>query len=87
MTITGNFERFQYFNFQTSFLKNKKFFQKLEYGFLIESTKVQNAPLPYKNALSTANVETNRIGRTKRTHHKERSFASNNFFKKIFFSV
>ena len=26
VTITGNFERFQYFNFETNFLKNKNFF-------------------------------------------------------------
>ena len=28
MTITGNFECFQYFNFETNFLKNEIFFQK-----------------------------------------------------------
>ena len=28
MTITGNFERFQYFNFETKFLKNENRFHK-----------------------------------------------------------
>ena len=27
-TISGNFERFQYFNFDTDFLKNENIFQK-----------------------------------------------------------
>ena len=29
MTITRNFERFQYFHFQTNFLKNEQLFQKI----------------------------------------------------------
>ena len=28
VTIDGNFERFQYFNFETNFLKNENLFQK-----------------------------------------------------------
>ena len=28
MTISGNFERFQYFNFETDFLENENLFQK-----------------------------------------------------------
>ena len=28
VTITGNFERFQYFNFETDFLENENLFQK-----------------------------------------------------------
>ena len=62
MTITGNFERFLYFNFETSFLKNTNPFQKLEYGFLVESTKIESTIFPYKTALSEANVKINRIG-------------------------
>ena len=78
MTITGNFERFQYFNFQI--------IKKLEYRFLVESTKINNITFPYKTALSEANVKTNRMGSTKLTYHKERSFASNHFpFSKILF--
>ena len=34
MTITGNFERFQYFNFETNFLKNVNPFQKTGVPFL-----------------------------------------------------
>ena len=33
------FERFQCFNSETDFLKNKNFFKKVEYHFLVESTK------------------------------------------------
>ena len=33
MTISGNFERFQYFNFETDFLENENFFQKLKVPF------------------------------------------------------
>ena len=61
VTIPGNFERFQYSNFETNFLKNKNLFQKL----------------PYKTVLSEANVQTKKLGKTKLTYHKERSFASN----------
>ena len=55
MTITGNFERFQYFNFETNFLE-KIFSKKLEYPILIESTKIENVAFSYKTALSEANV-------------------------------
>ena len=78
MTISGNFERFQYFNFETDFQENENLFQ-LEYRFLVESTKIENASFPYKTAISEANVKTNRMVSTKSTYHKERSFASNNF--------
>ena len=77
-TISGNFERFQYFNFEkTNFFKMKIFFKKLEYCFLVESTKIESASFPYKTAISEANVKTNRIVSTKWTCHKEWSFASN----------
>ena len=62
------------------FCKTKTFFEKLEYGFLVESTKIENAIFPYKTAISEANVKTNRIVSTKWTHHKGCSFASNYFF-------
>ena len=61
-------------------------FKKLEYHFLVESTKIDNITFPYKTALSEANVKKNRMGSTKWTYHKERSFASNHFpFSKILF--
>ena len=65
------------------FWKTKTFFKKLEYRFLVESTKIENASFPYKTAMSEANVKTNRIVSTKWTYHKERSFAINHF---IFFN-
>ena len=54
-------------------------FKKLEHRFLVESTKIDNITFPYKTALSEANVKTNRMGSTKLTYHKERSFPSNHF--------
>ena len=63
-------------------------FKKLEYHFLVESTKIDNKTFPDKTALSEANVKAIRMGSTKSTYHKEQSFASNHFpFSKIFFSV
>ena len=68
------------------FCKKKIFFEKLEYSFLVESTKIENASYPYKTTISEANVKTNRMVNTKWTYHKERSFASNYFiFLKILF--
>ena len=43
MTITGNFERFQYFEFEPEFLENENIFQKTGVPFLVESTKIENA--------------------------------------------
>ena len=51
----------------------------LEYRFLDESNKIDNATFPYKAALSEIIFKTNRIGSTKWTYQKERSFASNYF--------
>ena len=86
MTITVTFEFFQYFNFETSFLKNENLFKKMENRFLVESDRIENATFSYKTALTEANVKTNRMGSTKWTYHKEQSFASNylNFSKILF---
>ena len=65
------------------FLEN--FFKKLEYCFLVESTKIENASFPYKTVTSEANVKTNRMVSTKWNYHKERNCASNYFFLKILF--
>ena len=62
LAITGNFERFQYFNYEKDFTKNKHLFQeKMEYRFLAENTKIENATLPYQTILSEANVKRNRM--------------------------
>ena len=53
----------------------------------IENTKIENGSFPCKTAMSEANGKANRMGSTKWTYHKERSFASNyllflnNFFQ------
>ena len=63
----------------TKFLKNKIIFQKtvpLQYHFLAESTRIENATFTYKTVLSEANIRTNRMGSTKWTYHKELSFAA-----------
>ena len=66
MTITGNFDCFQFFNFDTNFLKNENlFFKKLENSFIVESTMIERVTYPYKTALSKANVKTNRMGSAK----------------------
>ena len=66
----------------------KTFFKKLEYRFLVESTKIENSLFPYKTAISEANVKTNGMLSTKWTYHKERSFAANYLiFLKILFSL
>ena len=61
------------------FWKTKTFFKKLEYRFLVETTKIENTSFPFKTALSEANVKTNKMVTTKWTYHKEWSFASNYF--------
>ena len=38
VTISENFEHFQYFNFETDFLENENFFR-----FLVERTKIEKA--------------------------------------------
>ena len=64
----------------------KKFFKKLEYRFLVESTKIANITFPDKTALSEADVKTYIMGSTKLTYHREQSLASNHFpFSKILF--
>ena len=66
----------------------KTFFKKLEYRFLVESTKIENSLFPYKTAISEANVKTNGMLSTKWTYRKERSFAANYLiFLKILFSL
>ena len=79
MTINQNFEHFQYFNFEADFLENENFFQKLEYRFLVERTKIEKASFPYKTAISEANVKTNRMVTTKWAKHRGRSFTSEYF--------
>ena len=64
----------------------KTFFKKLEYRFLLETIKIENTSVPFKTALSEANVKTNRMVTTKLIYHKEWSFASNcfNFLENLF---
>ena len=61
------------------FWKSKTFFKKLEYHFVVESTKIEKASFPYKTAISEANVKTYRMMSTKWTYHKEWSFVSHYF--------
>ena len=69
------------------FWKTKTFLKKLEYFFLVETTKIETTSFPFKTALLEANVKTNRKMIPKWTYHKEWSFASNCFiFLEICFS-
>ena len=43
----------------SNFWKTKTFSEKLEYFFLVETTKVEKTSFPFKTALSEANVKTN----------------------------
>ena len=45
----------------TNFPENEILFIKVEYRFLVESTKIENATFPYKTALSEGNVNANRM--------------------------
>ena len=59
------------------FWKTKTFFKKLEYHFLVETTKIKNTSFPFKAALSEANVKANKMATTEWIYQKEWSFASN----------
>ena len=64
------------------FWKTKTIFKKLEYPFLAETTKIENASFQFalsEAALSEADVKTNRVSTTKWNHHKEWRFASKCF--------
>ena len=68
------------------FCKTRAFFQKLEYCFLVESTKIENASFSYKTTMLKANDKLNRMVSTKWVYHIEGSFASIYFiFLKILF--
>ena len=80
VTITGNFERFQYFNFRTDFLKNESLFQKTG----VQSFKYFDTKLPCQGPM----LRQNGMEGTKWTYQKERSFVSDNFiFFKFWFSL
>ena len=80
MTISGNFERLQYFNFELDFLENG--------NLLVETTKIENVSFPYKTVIWDASVKTNTMVSTKWTYCKEQSFPSNYFiFWKFLFSL
>ena len=76
MTITGYFERFQYFNFEVSFWKTKTCFERLEHCFINESTKIENVIFSYKTNLSEANFKANRMESSK---WQKTEFCSNYF--------
>ena len=69
MTITVNLEHFQFFNFETDFLKTT-FFKRLDHHFLVESTKIENATLSYKPGLSEASGKSDRMVNTQRTEFR-----------------
>ena len=75
---------FSTLNLKQIFWKMKTFFEELDYRFLVESTKIENAIFPYKTALTEANVNTNGMGSIKWTFYKERSFSRNYFISRIF---
>ena len=85
-SISGIFEGFQYFKFEKDFLENENIFQNTRVLVLDESTKIENASVPYKTTISEDTVKTNRMASTKWTYQKERSFVSDYFiFLEILF--
>ena len=84
--------QWKFWTFSTFQLKNKfsgkqsSFSLKLDFRFLVESTKIENTSFSYKTAMSAAYVKINRMVSTKWTYHKEWSFASKYLvFLKILF--
>ena len=74
------------------FWKTQIPFTKPEEHFLVESTEIDNATIPYKTALSEANVKTNRMGSRKWNITKNRVvlpviFFSEDFSTSFFFST
>ena len=45
--------------FSTLAFESEAFFKKLEYRFLVETNKIENATFPYKTAMSGDSVKTN----------------------------
>ena len=91
MFLSQSLEILNNFNTLTSkqiFWKTQTLLKKLDHRFLVESTMTETTEhtFLYKTVMSEANFKTNRMGSTKWTYHKERSFASNCFiFPKILF--
>ena len=55
MTITGDFERFQYYNFETSNVKKRKpFLKNWSTIYLVEIASVGYVTFPYKMTSSKA---------------------------------
>ena len=59
--LYGKLSVFNTLTLKQIFWKKKTFFKKLEYLFLVKSSKIENASFLYKTAISEANVKTNRI--------------------------
>ena len=72
-----NLNLFSNLTLKQIFLKTKTFIKKLEYSFLVESTKIESESFPCKTTVSKANVKTKRMVNAKWTYHKEQSFARN----------
>ena len=84
--MRDSYERSKVSNVFNINFETKSFFKKLEYRFLVETTKIEKTSFPFKTDLSEANVKTNRMATTKWTFHKKWSFASNyfNFSENLF---
>ena len=87
MTISENFKRFQYLNFETDFLENESFFQKTGERFLVETTKNENTSFPNKTAISEVNVKVNRMVTTKNVITKNGALPVTTLFFEKFVSV
>ena len=61
----------------------KTFFKKLQYQFLVETSKIENILFPFKTALSEVNRKTNRMATIKWAYHKQKSVGFYLFFEQV----
>ena len=61
----GTLNIFNTLTLKQTFWKPKGFLKKLEYRFLVQSTKTEKTSFPFKTAISESNVKTNRMVSTK----------------------
>ena len=80
MAISERFKRFQYFNFETNFLKKENIFQITGLRFFSMKPLRLKTSFPFKNALSETNAKTNRLWTAKWTYYKEWSLPVTTLF-------
>ena len=83
VTITGNLNALDTLTLKQIVYKTKNLIRNLEYCFLVESTKIENAAFLFKNAQSEGTGKTNKIGSRKWAYHKQRILPVLHLFEKF----